>query len=147
MGFLSNMWNGTSEALSELYNRGSTLITGGYYLGPFNSLTPEYIASHPPVDRADAAGLTHDLDYTDIAKRVKNGEITQEQANQLSRASDNKFLTTMRKEWTTSPWKTSLGYMGIKGKNVLEDMGVINPNIFVRMKRGGMVRRLCKMGI
>jgi hypothetical protein len=139
MSWLSNLWSGAKNRLSELYNRGSTLLTASHFLGPFNSLTEEYIRTHPPVDKADEAALNHDLEYTDIARNVKEGKLSSDIASKLTRESDKKFLNTMREQWTTSPWKTTLGYLGIKGKNVLEDMGVINPNTFVRMKRGGMV--------
>ena len=108
-------------------------------MGPWNSLTEEYRRTHPPVDKADEAGLHHDLEYTDIARNVKEGKLSSDIASKLTRESDKKFLKTMREQWTTSPWKTTLGYLGIKGKNVLEDMGILNPKLFVRMKRGGMV--------
>jgi hypothetical protein len=134
-----NVWNKVKSVASELYNRGSTLLTGGHYLGPFNSLDPEYIRTHPPVDRADAGGLRHDLEYEDIARRRKAGSLDVGNANRLTRESDNRFLDTMRQEWTTSPWKSSLGYLGIKGKNILEDAGILNPNLFVRQKYGGIV--------
>jgi hypothetical protein len=91
------------------------------------------------VDEADRAGLHHDLEYEDIARRVKNKQLTQQEATRQTRDSDNRFLKTMKEQWTTSPWKTTLGYLGIKGKNVLEDVGLLNPNLFVRMKYGGYV--------
>jgi hypothetical protein len=141
MGFFSGLYHGAKHRLTELWNRGSTVLTGGYYLGPFNSLTEEYRRTHPPVDKADEAGLNHDLEYTDIAKLRKDNKISQSEATRLTRESDNKFLTTMRNQWTTSPWKTTLGYLGIKGKNILEDVGVINPDIFVRAKKGGRIFR------
>ena len=140
MGFFSGLWNGAKNRLTELWNRGSTLLTGGHYLGPFNSLDEEYRRTHPPVDKADEAGLNHDLEYVDIAKLRKDKKINADTASKLTRASDNKFLDVMKQQWTTSPWKTTLGYLGIKGKNILEDIGVINPDIFVREKRGGLVR-------
>ena len=135
-----NIWNKAKGFASELYNRGSTLLTGGHYLGPFNSLDPEYIRTHPPVDRADEAGLHHDLAYESIARRRKQGSLDVGNANRLTRESDNRFLDTMKQEWTTSPWKSSLGYLGIKGKNILEDAGILNPSLFVRQKYGGIVK-------
>jgi hypothetical protein len=139
MSWLGNLWSGAKNRLSELYNRGSTLLTGGHYLGPWNSLTEEYRRTHPPVDKADEAGLNHDLEYSDIARNVKEGKLSSDIATKLTRESDKKFLKTMREQWTTSPWKTTLGYLGIKGKNILEDVGILNPKLFVRMKRGGTV--------
>jgi hypothetical protein len=138
--FASNVYNKAKGIASELYNRGSTLITGGHYLGPWNSLDPEYIRTHPPVDEADRGGLVHDLEYEDIARRRKAGQLDVAEANRLTRESDNKFLRTMREQWTTSPWKSTLGYLGIKGKNVLEDAGILNPNLFVRQKYGGIIK-------
>ena len=92
MGFFSGLWNGAKNRLTELWNRGSTLLTGGHYLGPFNSLDEEYRRTHPPVDKADEAGLNHDLEYVDIAKLRKDKKINADTASKLTRASDNKFL-------------------------------------------------------
>ena len=135
----SNVWNKVKSTASELYNRGSTILTASHYLGPYNSLDPEYRRTHPPVDRADAAALEHDLTYVDIARRTKDRHITVPEANRLTRESDNKFLDSMKQEWTTSPYKSTLGYLGVKGKTILEDMGILNPNTFVRLKHGGAV--------
>lgn len=135
----SNVWNKVKSTASELYNRGSTLISNTHYLGPFISLDPEYIRTHKPVHRADAAALEHDLTYEDIAKKTKAKHITIPEATRLTRESDNKFLDVMKQEFTNSPWAAGLGYIGIKGKNLLEDAGILNPSLFVRQKYGGKV--------
>lgn len=123
----SNVWNKVKSTASELYNRGSTLLTGGHYLGPYNSLDPEYIRTHPPTDESDRAALHHDLEYVDIARRTKDRHLTVPEATRLTRESDNRFLDKMGEHWSSAPWKSTLGYLGIKGKTILEDLGYLTP--------------------
>jgi len=144
MGFLSGLWSGIKHHIGKVWNevkqRGSTLLTGTHYVGPFNALTPEYIASHPPTDKVDTSALHHDLDYSRIAKAQKTGKISPEEATSLTRESDTRFLHNVKKHFHENPWAGALGYVGIKGKNILEDIGLLKPSAFVAEKRGGMIR-------
>jgi len=144
MGFFSSLWSGlknrVGNAWNEIKQRGTTLLTGTHYVGPLNALTPEYIASHPPTDRVDASAMHHDLDYSRIAKAHRTGTISKEEATSMTRDSDNRFLHNVKKNFYENPWAGTLGYVGIKGKNILEDLGVIKPDAFVQEKRGGMIR-------
>jgi hypothetical protein len=154
MGFFSNIYDKASEifgqlkdsAVSTFHNikntikdRGTTLLTGTHYVGPFNSLSDEYIRTHPPTDKIDEGGLQHDKDYSHIAGLRDSGTVSQKEALKLIRDSDLRFLDHMKEHYNANPWASSLGYLGIKGKNILEDIGLIDPNKFVALKIGGKV--------
>lgn len=124
----------------ELKDRGSTVLTGTNYSGPFNSISPEYQATHPPKNIIDKGALEHDLTYSDIAKRRDAGEITKEQADEEIRKSDEKFLKNIRDNYTKDPWASLLSYAGIYSKTVAEDVLGLDRNKFVTQKRGGFAR-------
>jgi hypothetical protein len=124
----------------ELKDRGTTVLTGTNYSGPGNSISPEYIASHPPKNIIDEGALEHDQTYSDIAKRRDAGEITKEQADKEIRESDEKFLKNIRNNYTKDPWASLLSYAGIWSKVVAEDVAGLDRNKFVTQKRGGFAR-------
>jgi hypothetical protein len=137
---LSNLWNKAKSFLSNTWNviknRGSTLLTGSHYIGPFNALSDEYIRTHPPKDLVDAGALHHDLDYSRIAKARDAGKISADETKRLIRESDERFLSNTAKNIDQNRWGGTLGYLGIKGKNILEDLGVLDPNKFVTARLG-----------
>jgi hypothetical protein len=149
MGFFTNLWGNikhhVSNAWNEIKQRGSTLLTGTHYVGPWNSLSPEYMASHPPTDKVDASALHHDLDYSRIAKAKTAGTISASEAQHLTRESDNRFLHNVKSNFHENPWAATLGYAGIKGKNILEDLGVLHSQEFVHAKKGGIVAHRFKI--
>ena len=140
---LGNLWNSAKRSLSNVWNelkdRGSTILTGTHYTGPYNKLTPEYIASHPPTDRVDEGALFHDLDYQRIAKHRDSGKISQREAKDLIRESDERFLANTSKNFRENPWAAGLGYLGIKGKTIAEDYLGLDPHKFVTAKFGMLV--------
>jgi hypothetical protein len=141
MGFLTNIFGKAKDALLNVYNRGRSWLTGGSnYLGPFNRLDSDYLRSNPPTDRVDEGALFHDLDYQRIAKQRDEGKLTPAETKQLIRESDDRFLENTKKYATENPWGSTLGYLGIKGKNLAEDYLGLNPNLFVTQKLGGMVQ-------
>jgi hypothetical protein len=140
-GLGADLKDAATNAWNEFRNRGSTLLTGTNYVGPFNALTPEYIQSHPPKNEVDRTAMVHDQEYSDIAKRRDSGEITPEEAKRLIRESDNKFLANTKKHSKEDRWASALGYSGIWGKTQLENLGLLNPNQFVTAKRGVRVRK------
>jgi hypothetical protein len=143
MGFFSNLFKGAKNLLGNVFNhikeRGTTLLTNSHYIGPFNSLTPEYIRTHPPKDPVDTGAMFHDFDYSRIAKQRNSGKISNKEASDLIRESDKRFLSNTAKNFRHNPIGAGLGYLGIKGKNILEDIGVLDRNQFVTEKRGGMI--------
>jgi len=138
---VSSLKDKAERAWKEFNDRGSTLLTNTNYVGPFNSLTPEYIQSHPPKNQVDRTAMVHDQEYSDIAKRRDSGQITPEEAKRLIRESDDKFLTNTSKYAKEDPWASSLGFAGIWGKTQLENLGLLNPNKFVTAKRGMHIRK------
>lgn len=140
MGFLSDIWGKAKDTLLNVYNKGRSWLTGGSkYIGPFNPLSREYIEQNAPIDRVDAGALAHDLDYSRIAKQRDEGKVSQDEAKKLIRESDERFLENTKKYASENPWGSTLGYLGIKGKNLAEDYLGLNPNLFVTQKLGGMV--------
>jgi len=148
MGFFTNLWQGAknlvSNAWNEIKQRGTTLLTNSHYIGPFNALSPEYIRTHPPKDPVDAGALHHDFDYSRIAKARNTGKITENEAKTLIRESDERFIHNTKKHFQSNPWGATLGYLGIKGKTLLEDVGVLHPNAFVNERLGGKIKSFQK---
>jgi Phospholipase A2-like domain len=144
MGFFSDLFKKGADLISNVYhtvkNRGTTLFTNSHYIGPFNSLSPEYIRTHPPRDPVDAGALHHDFDYSRIARLRDAGKLSEKETKNLIRESDNRFLRNTWDNFKHNPWGATLGYLGIKGKTLLEDAGVLNPNQFVTAKLGGLIK-------
>ena len=140
MGWLSDLYSKAKSVVSDVYNRGRSFLTGGSkYIGPFNPLSREYIDANPPSDRVDAGALAHDLDYSRIAKQRDLGKISPNEAKTLIRESDERFLENTKKYADENRIGSTLGYLGIKGKNLAEDYLGLNPNLFVTQKMGGLV--------
>ena len=140
MGFFSNLFQSGKNLLNNVWNHVRHRLTNSHYIGPFNPLSPEYIRTHPPKDLVDTGAMFHDFDYSRIAKQRNTGKISTKEANDLIRESDNRFLDNTAKNFHHNPLGAGLGYLGIKGKNILEDIGVLDRNQFVTEKRGGLVR-------
>lgn len=125
----------------EFDDKGAAILTNTNYVGPWNRIDAEYQKSHPPKNIIDQTGLTHDLEYSDIAKRRDSGEITKEQADEEIRKSDEKFLKSVQNNWKVDPWAAILGYAGIWSKTVAEDIAGVDRNKFVTAKYGRQIRR------
>lgn len=125
----------------EFDDRGAAVLTNTNYVGPKNRIDEEFQRTHPPKNIIDQTGLTHDLEYADIAKRRDAGEITKEQADEETRKSDEKFLKSVQANWKKDPWAALLGYAGIWSKTVAEDIGALDRSAFVTAKYGREIRR------
>lgn len=130
-----NAYNAIKDTVSNVYNtirdRGATLLTGTHYVGPFNRLDPEYLISHPPTDNVDRSALAHDFDYSRIATARDTGKISANEAKNMIRESDKRFIANTKKYYNENPWASTLGRLGIQAKNKLEDWGILDPNKFV----------------
>jgi len=137
---LGNLWNAAKSTLSNVWNqvknRGTTWITGTKYVGPYNSLTDEYIRNNPPIDKVDEGAMFHDLDYARIARERDAGRISRQEAKDMIRDSDKRFLSNTAKNFKENPWAGALGYLGIKGKTLAEDYLGLDPHKFVTAKNG-----------
>ena len=125
----------------EIDDRGAAVLTNTNYVGPKNRIDEEFQRTHPPKNIIDQTGLTHDLEYADIAKRRDSGEITKEQADEETRKSDEKFLKSVQNNYKKDPWAALLGYAGIWSKTVAEDLGLIDRDAFVTAARGRRITR------
>ncbi len=125
----------------EIDDRGAAVLTNTNYVGPKNRIDEEFQRTHPPKNIIDQTGLTHDLEYADIAKRRDSGEITKEQADEETRKSDEKFLKSVQNNWKKDPWAALLGYAGIWSKTVAEDIGALDRSAFVTAARGRRITR------
>ena len=114
----------------DIKDRGAAVLTGTNYVGPFNRLDEEYLRTNPPMDKIDEGAMRHDLEYSRIAKLRKAGASKAEVAR-LIRESDDEFLDNIKKHWRTNPRAAAMGYAGIKGKNVAEDVVGLDRNLFV----------------
>jgi hypothetical protein len=125
---------GVFDPLKNLYkdikDRGAAVLTGTNYVGPFNRLDEEYLRTNPPMDKIDEGAMRHDLEYSRIAKLRKAGA-SKEEVERLIRKSDDEFLDNIKKHWRTNPRAAAMGYAGIKGKNVAEDVVGLDKNLFV----------------
>lgn len=140
MGFLADIWGKAKDTLLNVYNKGRSWLTGGSkYIGPMNPLNSAYVSENPPIDNVDKGAMFHDFDYSRIAKQRDEGKLTPQEARQLIRESDERFLENTKKYASENPWGSTLGYLGIKGKNLAEDYLGLNPNLFVTQKLGGLV--------
>ena len=126
---------------NKIKERGTTLLTGTHYVGPFNDLSDEYVRTHPPTDKIDEGAYQHDKDYSHIAGLRDSGKVSHQEAKKLIRDSDNRFLNHMTEHKKANPWASTLGYLGIKGKNILENAGILDPNKFVTLRLGGVVMK------
>ena len=126
--------SGIFDPLKRLYkdvkDRGAAVLTGTNYVGPFNRLDEEYLRTNPPMDKIDEGAMRHDLEYSRIAKLRKAGA-SKEEVARLIRESDDEFLDNIKKHWRTNPRAAAMGYAGIKGKNVAEDVVGLDRNLFV----------------
>jgi len=119
------------KARKKVKDRGTTLLTGTHYSGPFNRTDEEYQRLHPPTDQIDRGALEHDLTYEKIAKSRDSGNISRTESDRQIRESDEKFLKNIRDNWRENPWASVLSYAGIKGKTLAEDYLGVDRNKFV----------------
>ena len=132
-GYLGDMWDAASNKVGELKkefsDKGAAVFTGTNYVGPWNRLDDEYLQTHPPTDIIDEGAMKHDLEYSRIAKLRKTAP--KEEIDRLIRESDEAFLNNIRMNWRANPRASIMGYAGIKGKNVAEDVVGLDKNLFV----------------
>ena len=126
----SGVFSTLGKIYKDIKDRGAAVLTGTNYVGPFNRLDEEYLRTNPPMDKIDEGAMRHDLEYSRIAKLRKAGA-SKEEVARLIRESDDEFLDNIKKHWRTNPRAAAMGYAGIKGKNVAEDVVGLDRNLFV----------------
>jgi hypothetical protein len=140
----SGVFDDIKNKYKEIKDKGAAYLTGTNYVGPFNRLDEEYLRTNPPTDLIDEGAMRHDLEYSRIAKLRKAGT-PKEEIERLIRKSDDEFLDNIKKHWRTNPRAAAMGYAGIKGKNVVEDVAGLDRNLFVGeggKKRKKLIKKL-----
>lgn len=134
--FLSDLWSSAKNLVSNIFNtvrdRGSTLLTGSNYIGPWNRVDAEYRRKNPPLSAADRSAMEHDLEYERIARQRDAGQISADEARRRIRDSDKRVMDGFWNGFREHPWGSTLGLLGIGGKMILEDKLGLDPNLFVR---------------
>lgn len=98
---------------------------GGYnYCGPNTKLES---AGHP-INQVDSACMAHDYEYEALAKNKQS--ISQADFSRMIRESDHKLVDSIERSGQ-SDLGALMSKWGIKGKMVLEDLGVLNRDKFV----------------
>lgn len=133
---LNNLWSKASDFLSGVFNtvkdRGSTLLTGSNYIGPWNRVDAEYRRKNPPVSSSDRAAMNHDLEYERVARQRDSGQISADEARRRIRLSDKNVMEGFWNGFKEHPWGSLAGMLGIGGKMILEDHHGLDPNLFVK---------------
>ena len=128
------------------WSKGYLTLPGGYkYTGPFNP-----IDLGAPKNETDRAGFVHDLEYGAIRRAIDNKTLKNEgEIRKAVKEADQRFYDILDKapEYTDPNAKlidkigNRLGYYGIKAKELGQDLGLIKPDAFVSMKKGGNIKR------
>jgi len=88
-----------------------------------------------PVNDLDACSRSHDLSFTSIGESLKNGSINRDQMKKLVRVADKKYIDCANSANASNMGETAekmIAAQIIKGKMALEDIGVMNPESFIK---------------
>jgi|GEM_PF-1130754 len=135
---VGNVYNTIKDTVGSItktvkqWSEGQYHAPGGYnYCGPGTNLH----TAGKPINKADEACMAHDYEYDALAKNKNN--ISQTDFNRLIRESDTKLINSIDQSGQ-SDIASPIEYIGsllskyaIKGKNYLEDLGILNRDRFV----------------
>ena len=108
----------------------------GNYIGPGSDVIRRLAENVKPTTRADRAAQRHDIDYYNIRSGLRKTTLTHNQAREQVRQADNLLMKESRKGLTniTNPLNqmhSAAALSGIKAKTIGEDVGVVDPLLFV----------------
>lgn len=124
-----NLWKKAKNAFNTIketaknWSQGAFLIPGWRYCGPGNPLD-----NGEPVNESDAACRQHDTDFANFAKYKDT--MSKKEINDLVRESDKRLISNLKKHESDGIGNTIAQY-GIKGKMLLEDLGLLSPYKFL----------------
>jgi hypothetical protein len=130
---LGSLWN-SAKAIgigglfhtARNWTSGFMSAPGKYnYCGPGNSL-----ANGEPTNGSDAGCRQHDMDYSNFARERRKGNLSDVEARQLTRESDQRLISHLQGQSDRDIGSYASEY-GIRAKNALEDIGLLNPLKFV----------------
>jgi hypothetical protein len=108
------------------------LMPGYNFLGPGNSVEDQIKNGVKPKNKTDEAAMHHDLDYSEIWDKHKQGKIDKSEMNRRVRESDNRFINHLQNNGESHNLGNILGRNLIKLKNWGEDLGVVSHDYFLR---------------
>jgi len=123
---ISNVYD-TVKATVKNWSEGKFMAPGGYkYCGPGNDLD-----EGDPLNNSDAHCRQHDIDYSNFAKLKDQGKLGGTELKSLIRESDDRLIGNLQKE-PSRDLGSYLSEMGIRAKKFAEDLGILNPEQFVK---------------
>lgn len=133
----ANLFKKASNFFGNIYNRAKNTFTDwksgqfhypGYnYLGPGTKVYDKISEGKAPVNDSDAAAMNHDLDYDYIGKSGWDDD----RKKKAVRISDIDFVNRLRNNGEGWNFGNLAGKIGIGGKIILEDLGLMNPLKFL----------------
>jgi len=128
------------------WSKGYLTVPGGYkYTGPFNPMD-----LGAPKNETDRAGFVHDAEYGAIRRAIDNKTLkNNKEIRTAVKEADDRFYDILNKapEYTDpnasliDKFSNRLGYYGIKAKELGQNLGLLKPDAFVSMKKGGNIKR------
>ena len=128
------------------WSKGYLTLPGGYkYTGPFNPMD-----LGAPKNETDRAGFVHDAEYGAIRRAIDNKTLKNEgEIRKAVKEADKRFYDILDNapEYKDPNAKiidkigNRLGYYGIKAKELGQDLGLLKPDAFVSMRKGGNIKR------
>ena len=107
----------------------------GNWIGPGTRVRWRIAQGIRPTTNTDAGARVHDIEYNNIATRIKNGHMNPAQAKEAIRTSDLKLVRTATANLGSrnpiEKMHAYLGSTGIIGKNAIEDLGLLSETKFV----------------
>lgn len=130
---LGSLWNSAKSIglgglihTAKNWSQGFFSAPGKYnYCGPGNSLD-----NGEPTNASDAACRQHDIDYSNFAREHGKGNLGHGEVRNLVRESDQRLISNLQQEQDRDIGSYASEY-GIRAKNVLEDLGLLDPMKFV----------------
>ena len=102
------------------------------YTGPGTNIREKVLNQVPPASQVDACSMNHDIHYYNI---TNSGITDPNLIAQQVRQSDQQFLSCVRAANTDNTvlqnLEKTLAYGLIRGKNILENAGLISPTRFL----------------
>ncbi len=132
---VGNVYNTVKDKVGEIlptlgktvsqWASGQYHAPGGYnWCGPGTKINE----AGQPINAVDSACMAHDLEYDALAKN--RNKISQDDFNRMIRESDEKLIDSINRSGQTDIG-AHLSKWGIKGKMILEDLGILNRDKFI----------------
>ena len=126
--------------------KGEYHLPGANYAGPGTQVRKRVSMGIEGTTNSDKAAKVHDVQYTDLRDKVRNNEISKEDAEKEARASDNLLLYAVRKNLISldplEVFHSNAINAGISSKKMLEDVGLLNKLKYLKIGKIDPVKKL-----